>query len=90
MKTELSRRRRVTHRIFLEGTMQRGVIGAVVLVLAAAVAGAAPQVIGPDDRILDRAEGSHHHHLRRPGQLQRLRLLRSTSRQCRHHRKPKR
>jgi len=35
--------------------MQRGVVGAVVLVLAAAVAGAAPRVIGPDDRILDRA-----------------------------------
>ena len=35
--------------------MQRGVVGAVVLVLAAALAGAAPLVIGPDDRILDRA-----------------------------------
>ncbi len=35
--------------------MQRGFIGAVVLLLAAALAGAAPRVIGPDDRVLDRA-----------------------------------
>lgn len=35
--------------------MQRGVVGVVVLVLVAALAGAAPQVIGPDDRVLDRA-----------------------------------
>jgi len=35
--------------------MQRGVVGAVVLVVVAAVVGAAPQVIGPDDRVLDRA-----------------------------------
>ena len=35
--------------------MQRGVVGAVVLILAAAIAGAAPQVIGPDDRVLERA-----------------------------------
>ncbi len=35
--------------------MQRGVVGALVLILAAAVVGAAPQVIGPDDRILERA-----------------------------------
>ena len=35
--------------------MQRGVVGAVVLVLAATLSGAAPQVIGPDDLVLDRA-----------------------------------
>ena len=35
--------------------MQRGVVGAVVLILAAAVAVAAPRVIGPDDRVLERA-----------------------------------
>ena len=35
--------------------MQRGVIGAVVLILTAAVVAAAPRVIGPDDRILERA-----------------------------------
>jgi Carboxypeptidase regulatory-like domain len=35
--------------------MQRGIIGAGVLLLAATLAGAAPQVIGPDDRVLERA-----------------------------------
>ncbi len=35
--------------------MQRGVVGAAVLILAAAIAGAAPRVIGPDDRVLERA-----------------------------------
>ncbi len=35
--------------------MQRGVVGAVVLVLAATLVGAAPQVIGPNDLVIDRA-----------------------------------
>jgi hypothetical protein len=40
----------------MEGTMQRGAVAhLVVLTLTAAVAGAAPQVLGPDDRPLERA-----------------------------------
>ncbi len=35
--------------------MQRGLVGSVVLLLVASLAGAAPRVIGPDDRVVDRA-----------------------------------